>query len=396
MNEDIGLYFNDCAAKDPCLCCCFFVRKCWFKPEWLHKSLMTHKFYWPHCWWGWPKMEIRHHPINDCEEEDYDAPHVDVDAVKANLKVGRAFDIRLRVKTHRVFVRGYRVIRVRARSARYSARSLPVFCGGLQRIPLSRGMRQLVHVVLCTHTWYRCLSTSSYLKSTIPGAYFGFSHLSRHLTNTRDPSLVRRWRIKPTRSLRRSRERLPATWRLMTQWGDGLEKGPIFKMSWWEALLVILCTVHNREHMYREICFLDFLLGKEAPRPLRLLALLVDRFCQDFLKLNWRYELWNHQSTCINLMSSTTCMYFVVSKDSLRWGIGLKSILQFRWWRACRVLFINGHSDNLQRYLDEKTFYEGVHSDLGGFIHIRLHWWFLFHWFIAEVHSWYQGSSHTQ
>lgn len=45
-------------------------------------------------------MEIRHDPINDCEEEDYDAPHVDVDAVKANLKVGRAFDIRLRVKTH--------------------------------------------------------------------------------------------------------------------------------------------------------------------------------------------------------------------------------------------------------------------------------------------------------
>ena len=238
MNEDIGLYFNDCAAKDPCLCCCIFVRKCWFKPEWLHKSLMTHKFYWPHCWRGWPKMEIRHHPINDCEEEDYDAPHVDVDAVKANLKVGRAFDIRLRVKTHRNFVRGYRVIRVRARSVRHSARSLPVFCGGLQRIPLSRGMRQLVHVVLCTHTCgYRCLSTSSYLKSTIPGAYFGFSHLSRHLTNTRDPSLVRRWRIKPTRSLRRSRERLLATWRLMTQWGDGLEKGQIFKMSWWEALL---------------------------------------------------------------------------------------------------------------------------------------------------------------
>lgn len=86
-------------------------------------SLMTHKFYWPHCWWGWPKMEIRHDPINDCEEEDYDAPHVDVDAVKANLKVGRAFDIWLRVKTHRNFVGGYRVIRVRARSAPHSTHS---------------------------------------------------------------------------------------------------------------------------------------------------------------------------------------------------------------------------------------------------------------------------------
>eukprot|EP00438_Fugacium_kawagutii_P030544 Skav235993 [mRNA] locus=scaffold348:204099:221219:+ [translate_table: standard] len=62
VNEDIGLYFNDCAAKES------------------NGGAVGHRYPW--------HRRKKHKADVDLTqlEEDYDAPHVDVDAVKANLK----------------------------------------------------------------------------------------------------------------------------------------------------------------------------------------------------------------------------------------------------------------------------------------------------------------------
>lgn len=183
------------------------------------------------------------------------------------------------------------------------------------------------------------------------------------------------------RSLRRSRERLPATWRLMTQWGDGLEKGPIFKVSWWEALLLILCTIHNREmgtYVSGNIFFGFVFLGKEAPRPLRLLALLVE-ILETELKI-WTLEPPKH----LHKFDEQYYMYVFCCQQGMSGMRNRTKIdLQFPWLRACRVLFI---MEILLVIISRDLWMKKGKKLRRGRLHPRLHWrWFLFHGFTSEV-----------